>query len=101
MSQKAPTKAAWVYQPDPPSKKTERIYAVGGLPLRMTKEEAEAIAGAINSITWISDECRLCRHRARFPSSACPSCNAETLAPWVEVPPCEPCPCGCTEDEGS
>lgn len=92
MSEQAPDRNAYVYQPDPPSK-GERIYAIGGIPPRLTKDEAEAIVDAINEITWMADECAYCGHRARFASSACPQCSRDTPAPWRDVKPAEPCDC--------
>ncbi len=40
MSEHVPDVDAYVYQPDPPSK-GDRIYAIGGLPMRLTRDEAE------------------------------------------------------------
>lgn len=92
MSDRAPDVDAYVYQPDSPSK-GDRIYAVGGIPPRLTKEEAEAIVDAINGITWMCAECAYCGHVARFASSSCPQCSRDTPASWRDVEPESRCDC--------
>lgn len=81
MSEKTPDVDAYVYQPDPP-KKHGRIYAIGGIPSRLTQDEAEAIVDAINEIGWIGTHCHACKHVSNLGSDHCPKCSAKRAAPW-------------------
>lgn len=85
MSERAPDVDAYVYQPDPPTRGNDRIYAIGGLPRRLTKEEAEAIVEAINEICWMGTQCHACDHVGRFDSDHCSACGAKRAAPWRGV----------------
>lgn len=83
MSNQIP-KQVYVYQPHPVGRKDGRLWAVGGLPLGMTKDEAEAVVDAINEIAWLMDRCHACGHRLSFASTGCPQCGADSIAPWFE-----------------
>lgn len=93
MSEQQP-KQAYVYQPHPVSRKDGRLWAVGGLPDAMTREDAEAVVEAINEITWLMERCSVCGHRLRYASTACPQCGADAVAPWFE-PTTWPETCAC------
>ena len=81
MSEKAPDVDAYVYQPDAP-KKNGRMFALGGIPSRLTKDEAEAIVDAVNEICWMSTACHACNHVGRFASDHCAACGVKRAAPW-------------------
>ena len=82
MSETAP-RGVYVYQPHSPQKRKDgRLWHVGGLPDGLTKEEAEAVADAINSICWLMAMCHRCGHTLRFEATACPRCGAAAEAPW-------------------
>lgn len=82
MSERAP-KGVYVYQPHSPQKRKDgRLWHIGGLPDGLTREEAEAVVEAINSIAWLMSECHACGRQLRFESTACPQCGAAAVAPW-------------------
>lgn len=81
MSERAP-KGVYVYQPHPASRKDGKLWHIGGLPDGLTKEEAEAVADAINGIGWLMERCVTCGHRLAFPSDHCPLCGAPAPPSW-------------------
>lgn len=95
MSERAPDVNAYVYQPDPPKGNgaDQRIFAVGGIPPRLTKDEAAAIVDAINEISWLGNDCPYCGHVAHLASTACPQCGRDTPAPWRDVAIVKRCGC--------
>lgn len=83
MSETAP-KGIYVYQPhSPQTRKDGRLWRIGGLPEDLTRDEAEAVADAINEICWMGRECAECGHIGRFESDRCSSCSARRCAPWA------------------
>jgi len=92
MSEQVPDVNSYVYQPDPP-RKDGRMYAIGGLPTRLTKDEAEAIVEAINEMAWLGNDCPYCGHVAHLASTGCPQCGKDTPAPWRDVTPLKRCQC--------
>jgi len=69
----------------------ERLFGIGGFPPGVrcngfTRDEAEAILDALNSICWMMTECCACGYHLRFGANYCPQCGAKAPAPW-ELPP--------------
>lgn len=93
MSDQQPKKC-YVYQPHPVSRKDGLLWAVGGLPIAMSKEDAEVVVDAINEISWLMERCHACGHRLALASTGCPQCGAESIAPWFE-PKTLPDKCDC------
>ena len=82
MSKTAPD-GIYVYQPHSPQKRKDgRLWQIGGLPDGLTKDEAEAVAEAINDICWMMSDCPACGHHLRFASDFCPQCSTKAPPPW-------------------
>jgi hypothetical protein len=95
MSQQEPTRV-YVLQPT----SAPDVCRIGGLPSDLTREEAEAVVEAINGICWLMEECDVCGHVLRFPSSDCPQCGASAIASWFSPRGGKECLCPRCQQRG-